>query len=46
MTCLASYLEEFLVPFTRAVLRAFRETEGPPDYAAVAGKAMAERGRA
>lgn len=43
---LASYLEEFLVPFTKTVLRAFAEGKGPPDYAAVAGEAMAERGRA
>lgn len=41
---IAAYLDEFLVPFTRRVLLAFREEAKPPDYRAIAGRVMLERG--
>lgn len=43
---LSAYLGEFLVPFTRRVLLSFREAPGPPDYHAIAGQVISERGNA
>jgi hypothetical protein len=41
---ISSYLQEFLVPFTKRVLTEFRLGDMPPDYSGIASRLLAERG--